>query len=316
MLDFLKAPLDLGGNLEDCITRIAYRPTDCGMGDFCFASDAAGLHCFFIARMNHLGADCHGLQQETAIGHCVGETMFHMKKVEDAIRTRDNHCDNGHVWAPSIVFYNNQWHMFYTAVTDRLYQTIAVARSVDLFAWTAEANPVIDSGNYPWAMACTRGYTNCRDPYVVNFDGTWYCYYTVRLVNGNAGIGVSTSPDLLEWTDKGACLERPYQDGENRGTEMCESPCVFSKDGIYYLVYNQGMSIKYAVSDNPCDYSRSPIRDPYCGSMPEGVPYNFELLDVDTGLFGYLWGGYFSQLKYGYCDIDNGRLVVRKISTR
>jgi len=202
--------------------------------------------------------------------------------------------------------------MFYTVVGGKHYQSIGYATSDDLFNWTtAEDNIVIDCINFDWAAAHTNSYTNCRDPYITNYDGTWYCYYTALLKNGDGCIGVCVSNDLITWHDKGYCLQRPYNEGP--GTEVCESPCSFRKDGLYYIVYNQGLGLKYAVSDNPISFSASPIQVLNTGELPNHVPYNFELLDADTGLFGYLCGGYYSYAAYGFCDIGQGKLQIRKI---
>jgi len=312
MLDFIKAPIDLRGGTEAEIAGIRYKPAAFGLGDCCFAADESGFHCFYIARSHNQPIDCHNPAQETAIGHGFGKDIFALAEVSDALRTRPGACDNGHVWAPSVVYNCGQWHMFYTAVTDVLYQTIAVAHSSDLHNWTVEAdNTVIDCGRFPWAQSNADGYTNCRDPYVVRFGDTWYCYYTAYLPNGNACLGVCTSHDLALWRDRGFCLERPYQNGESAGTEMCESPCIFQKDGLYYAVYNQGKGLKYAVSRDPLDFRQSSIYALHLNNAG-GVPYNFELLDADTGLFGYLCGGYYSYAGFGFCDIQDGIIRAKK----
>ena len=314
MLNFIKSPINLRGATEDEILKIRYKPTDGGLGDCCFASDKSGFHCFYIARMYDLKADCSAPGQETAIGHGAGSDIFSISKVANAISTRKNLYDNGHVWAPSIVWADGKWQMFYTAATDKLYQTIAVGYSDDLYNWFApEDNVVADCKDFGWAMSQANDYTDCRDPHITEYDGVWYCYYTARLKNGNACIGVCTSEDLLTWQDRGFCLERAYRNNEAMGTEMCESPCAFRKDGIYYIVYNQGMGMKYAVSDNPLDFTCSPNFTLHTGELPDNVPYNFEFLDADTGLFGYLCGGYYSYAAFGFCEINRGTLSIREL---
>ena len=315
MLDFIASPINLQNGSEDDIVNIRYKPLGIGLGDCCFASDEDGLHCFYIVRDESLKPDCSAEGQEVAIGHGVGKDIFSMNQITDAIDIRQRCNDCSHIWAPSVVYNNGKWHMFYTAVKDE-YQTIAVAHSDDLYNWNRHnKNTVIDCGVFYWALSDKNGYTNCRDPYVTYLSGTWYCYYTAMNTNGNACVGVCTSNNLVKWHDRGTCLERIWQNGEGAGTELCESPCVFMKDGLYYLVYSQGLGLKYAVSYDPLDFSASPIMVLHPGSLPNNVPYNFELLDINTGLFGYLCGGYYSLAAFGFCDIDNGKLRIRKINT-
>jgi len=306
MLDFVKAPIATHIRQADNILRIRHQPDGGGLGDCCFAADAAGVHCFYIWRDASLPADCHAPGNETAIGHSVGTEIGTLAKVTDAFRLSDG-C---HAWAPSVVRHNGRWMMFYTHVTAALYQTIRMAVSDDLYNWTMSEEDGIDCIRFPWARSQAGGYTSCRDPYVTCFGGVWHCYYTVQLVNGNAGMGVAVSDDLHIWRDVGSCMERPWQNGEDAGTELCESPCVFEKDGLYYLVYSHGMGLKYAVSDSPVDFNQSLVYTLAAGCAPGKVPYNFELLDVETGLFGYLCGGYYSYAAFGFVTVKDKTITA------
>lgn len=310
MLDFIRKRLaPESGEL----LNLSLLPEGEGMGDGCFALEESGVHFFYISRDRRLSPDCSLPGQEIAIGHLAGSSLPALERTEDALSVREGACDSCHVWAPSVVYAEGEWRMFYCAVSHGV-QTIAVAHSGDLYHWARrEHGAVIDCRSLTWAMVNPDGSTDCRDPYVVNFGGAWYCYVTLRHLNGNAAVGVFRSRDLKTWKDLGPCLEQPWRGGEETGTELCESPCVFQKDGLYYLVYNQGAGLRYAVSETPTDFRRSPIRRPYSGETPWCV-YNFELLDAGTGLFGYLCGGYFSSLRFGYCAIGDGELLVTEIN--
>ena len=311
VLDFLKTTIGGLSAGEDEIVKTQYKPANGGLGDCCFAADETGVHCFYIWRDANLPADCHAPGNECRIGHSFGRDIFSLNRTQDALCA----ARGEHLWAPSIVRHEKHWFMFYTHVTARLYQSIRVAVSDDLYHWTAADTSVIDVDRFIWARFDAEGYTNCRDPYVTRFSGLWYCYYTAQLPNGNAAMGVAVSADLRTWQDKGFCLERTWQNDEGMGTELCESPCVFTINGLYYLVYSHGMGLRYAVSDDPADFRHSPVHMLYTGRTPDKVPYNFELLDAETGLFGYLCGGYYSYAAFGFISAACGKLTVRRMNS-
>lgn len=285
------------------ISTSAYAPPDGGLGDFCLARDADRWHLFHIYREYGKPCDCHASGQEEKIGHAVSKDLLRWETRTPAIRARKKHWDSAHLWAPSVVEHEGAWFMLYTGMRDDIYQKIGAAISDDLETWRYPCEePVIDVAHYDWTGYAPNSYTNCRDPYVFRWKDEWICYYTAMHRDGDAALGIAVSRDMLHWQDRGWALKRPQQNGEGSGTYMIESPCVFSTGNKIFAVFNQGKGIRYTLSDDPFDFNVASVK-PFQDAI-----YNFEILDVQTGLFAYANGGYYSSIRFGYADFVNDRI--------
>jgi hypothetical protein len=287
------------------LRHVAYAPPDGGIADFCLINDGYNWHLYHIYREFGRPMDCHAPGQETKIGHAVSKDLATLTPASPAICARVGEWDSAHLWAPSAVQSGGKYWMFYTGMSDDLCQKIGVAVSDDLFEWEYPLQqPVVDVTRYAWAASDPRGYTSCRDPYVVRLDGVWGCYYTARSMKGDPVVGIAVSLDLLDWEDRGYVLSRPLHGSESGGTSGTESPCVFRRGDLYYLVYNQGRGIRYTFSDNPFDFGSEPIR-----RLMDGI-YNFEMLDLAKGLFAYADIGYYSCLRFGMVEFDGAEMTM------
>ncbi|CAI6087297.1 glycoside hydrolase family 43 protein [Cohnella sp. JJ-181] len=82
------------------------------------------------------------------------------------------------------------------------------------------------------------------DPYVLKFNGAYYCYPT-----GRDGVPVLYSTDLVHWENKGLALTQPEKG--------YWAPCVVYHNGRFYMYYSSGSPpdhfqwMKVAVSANP-----------------------------------------------------------------
>lgn len=101
------------------------------------------------------------------------------------------------------------------------------------------------------------------DGFVLKHDDTYYVYCTTEnnlpaftkeyplfetYKDGHDGIEVHTSKDLINWENKGYCLEK----GENvLGTHGFWAPEVSYYNGKFYMVYTADEHIAIAVSDSP-----------------------------------------------------------------
>jgi hypothetical protein len=288
----------------------SYRPFPDGIADFSLVYDGTKWHLLHILRESGKPRSPGFPGQEVWIGHAEGEKLTQLQKVASSFTIRNGKWDQEHVWAPGIVFNNEdrKWYMFYTGMIDgTLSQKIGVARSEDLVNWEYPVDePVIDPVKLPWAEASNSNYTNCRDPYITNFDGKWHLYFTATTKDNKTCIGHAVSDDLLTWQDKGYVFSANFFNGNNTNTvwEQAESPCVFLKDGIYYLVFNLDKGLMYTSSDNPNDFSKIPPKPLY------DLVFNFEILDVGSGLFSFATGNYYGSLYFGTSNISNGNITV------
>jgi len=103
--------------------------------------------------------------------------------------------DDSHVWAPSVLFYDGTYKMWYTGYDASNADRIGYATSDDGMVWTKyEGNPVLDLGA-PGAWDDYHVY----GPSVLFYDGTykmWYAGYD----SSNWRIGYATSDDGIVWT--------------------------------------------------------------------------------------------------------------------
>lgn len=100
-----------------------------------------------------------------------------------------------------------------------------------------------------------------RDPFLVSFDGTWYCYYAGHhdRDRDKAGIYVRTSQDVLHWSDgQIAQFEKEPECTRYRA----ESPVVVKRNGRYYLFRSHGADgpgTYVYVSDDPLNFGEGDL---------------------------------------------------------
>jgi hypothetical protein len=287
------------------ILCVNYRPSDGGIGDFCLAKSEDGWHLFYIYRDFDQPEDCCIPGQEIKLGHALSKNLRNWSWQEPVLHARKGQWDGAHVWAPSIAYSDGMWYMLYTGMGDEIDQKIGLATSKDLWTWAyPKDKPVIDVSGYSWAGYDPGGYSNCRDPYVTCFDHHWLCYCTAMGKSGQSVMGLASSTDLLTWQDAGYVLEKPVFNNEEGGyTSMTESPCVFQRGSFFYLVYNHGYGIRYIISDRYDDFQSRPVH-----KLIDEC-YNFEILDVDSGLFAFCngscgTGNVYSSLCFGYVSFQ------------
>lgn len=129
-----------------------------------------------------------------------------------------------HLWAPSVVFHQDLYYMFYCAgATNGANYRIHLATSPDLDVWTrSPKNPLLVDGY------------DARDPFVLRVRDQWVMYYTAtsRPEGGNHIVAYVTSNDLLTWRDRGVAFT-----DSSTGTwgGPTESPFVVQRGEYYYL---------------------------------------------------------------------------------
>ena len=290
----------------------SYLPANGGIADFCFCYDNDLWHFFYILYEYGIEHDCHHVDQNRKIGYSVSPDLLEWDVQESPITARAGKWDCGHVWAPAVVKQDDYWYMFYTGTNDGLFQKIGIVISKDLKNWEYPCEEaVIDASAYPWSKPCGvyideayPEYFNCRDPYLIEHDGTWLCYYTARTGNeGNdeAVLALATSNDLVHWNDRGYVLTQPIFGSDGEGTYMVESPCVFRCGDTFYVVYNQGRGMKYVASQDPYSF-----RDCEPKTLMDHV-FNFEVIDLESGLFAYAEHGDWMKLFFGTFEVAGGR---------
>lgn len=144
-----------------------------------------------------------------ALGHASSTDLKHWTLHPDVIPVVPNSWEESFVWAPHIVKTAGVYWMFYTGVNRNYAQAIGVAVSNDLFTWTKYTSNPVYKPSTTWASWDSATWSNCRDPFVFQEQGTWYLTTTAWTNTSAGAISLASSSDLLHWTDLGPLLVHP-----------------------------------------------------------------------------------------------------------
>lgn len=126
-------------------------------------------------------------------------------------------------------------------------------------------------------------YGNAPDPYVLYDDGMYYLYATT---DSPSGFRVSSSADLVSWTDLGFCARK----GDIFGNDWFWAPEVYKYNGKYYLLHSTDEHLALAVSDSPA----GPFVKTKDGYLIEDKCIDGHLLFDDDGTV-YLYMAYWGE---------------------
>jgi hypothetical protein len=215
--------------------------------------------------------------------------LLHWEALGTALPTRTPE-DQSMVWAPHVVQSKGIYYMFYTGVTTpadgQWCQRILVASSATPDhpgSWKRSSRVQFVVGgkvqdwfrpSHPGSVWTNSSWADCRDPMVLQQDGTWLLFYTGR-DQGSGICGVATAPSVLgPWTDRGGVLKVP-------------NPTI--PESCYVLAHPKGgfvMVFNHAAGGAGSTVARSPSLLPTNG-LPRFT--NLELLEPSTapGLNGW-----------------------------
>lgn len=199
---------------------------------------------------------------EAEIGHAVSPDLLAWKVLPPAFRTGPAGSFNaGHVYAPYVIERNGVYVMFYTGTpgSPMAGEHLCLATSTDLTTWVQHPdNPIFRNASGEVVRVSER------DPHIYFEPGVGYImYFVARLredeAKGRADqefscVAAATSPDLLNWTDRGPVMVRRTNGYDAFSYMHPESPCVIKKDGLYYLFYKSGSGMRYIISETPLDF--------------------------------------------------------------
>jgi hypothetical protein len=197
--------------------------------------------------------------------------LVHWKHLGTALTNRTAE-DRSMVWAPHVVESGGVYYLFYTGVTTpqpgQWCQRILVASSTmpdDPTSWRRSTNAQFVVGgqaqhwfrpDHPGSLWSDGAWADCRDPMVLEKNGTWHLYYSGH--DEGAGVcGVATARSILgPWVDRGAVLK--VADG------TIPESCFVLEDpaGGYVMVFN------HAGPGGGIRIARSPSLVPVNGRPP------------------------------------------------
>ncbi len=151
---------------------------------------------------------------EWQLFHCISENEFlkdnlHKEAFIDQpkiLHPQDRPGEEKECWAPCLLLKDEKYHLIYSPHHMRL------ATSSDLSEWKVEGS--IFQGN-----------PMMRDPFVYFENSMYYMIYV------EDHLYVRTSKDLFNWSEPKLFQKNPYKNASQ------ESPFLFKKDGVYYLVW-------------------------------------------------------------------------------
>jgi hypothetical protein len=198
------------------------------------------------------------------------------------------------IWAPFVFVENGVYYMFYTGVTRNFTQSIMLATTLDPSApasWV-EMGVVFQPEHQDMIWQAGQ-WANNRDPMVLKSGDLYYLYYTAEDLGGPI-IGLATAAGLGgPWQDWGATLKLPA------GSPMAESPTVFIRDGIHYLIYSSfgdGAKVHAGASaGGPWSASRSlqPGWAHEVWEAQDGTPYFSYLTSYTVTISPLIWDTFY-----------------------
>jgi hypothetical protein len=174
------------------------------------------------------------LPGEAAFAYARSADLCNWEDLGPILKTRiTGEWDESMVWAPSVWEENGVFYMYYTGVRHDFTQSIMLATSInpaDPGSWQRQG--MIFHPDHVGAVWKAGRWADCRDASIVKIEQLYYMFYTGSDAAGPIiGWASSISP-VGPWHDMGATLTLAHSD------TMAESPTIFSRAGIYFLIYH------------------------------------------------------------------------------
>ena len=169
----------------------------------------------FVDEFNFEVFDCH--EAEYQLFHCTSEgksfkDVFYKQAFKDTnkiLYPSERPGEQPEIWAPHLMKYNGKFNVIYSPKEMRR------ATSTDFKNWKQEKS----------LFKCVDPVA--RDPYIFEDDGKFYCIFTE-----NGYLKYRVSDNMINWSEEKILQPPRFENCEP------ESPFMFKKDGIYYLLWS------------------------------------------------------------------------------
>lgn len=170
------------------------------------------FHCYFLQAPRSL-PDPEMRHDQARIGHATSHNLTEWDYHGTIFPLGESGTwDDWTHWTGSVIRHEGRGYLFYTGRRRSEpvnVQRIGLALSTDLDTWTKiEQNPVLEA-DPRWYAAPDPDRTtrsDCRDPWVIHYDGRWLMYFTASATGApreSCGVvGLATSPNLMDWTPR------------------------------------------------------------------------------------------------------------------
>ncbi len=238
---------------DDVMTRFFQPTPGCVAHDHCllhhdgqwhlFVLSGELIHCEPLVEASRAGNWRAARNAPYALGdlHAAGPCLTDLRPIGKVLDPPP--FDDVFVCTNSFVHrFFDRWVNIFTATRPQG-QSLMLAWSDDLLHWH------YDDANPAWQPPSWAGRTSvCKGPCVVEHEGTYFVFYNLNLAEGTSSVSLISTQDFRKFFDHGPVLKFPNQ---LRGTQGCESPCAFVRNGIWHLMVCSGDSWWHAISNRP-----------------------------------------------------------------
>jgi hypothetical protein len=245
------------------------------INDHCLIYDGALWHLYFIEGSTS-AHPWYSDGNQIIIGHATSPDLLQWTHQEPALRTGPpGSLDAGHVTAPYVIKQDGLYYMYYGGKEGGVGyfagEHLLLATSTDLANWTRYPASPIMRPDTSWACYWPPGYNggsggpiSGRDAHLIADPKYGFVFYYVARLRGDtirhsvdqeySCIAAATSPDLVHWTDRGPLVIRKTTGTEAFTWNHPESPCVFKREGLFYLFWKGGNGTRYVTGDDPLHF--------------------------------------------------------------
>ena len=263
---------------DDVMTRFWKPPAGCVAHDHCLVRAAERWHLFVLSNPledhSHLvnavrsGRWDDAEQHPYTVGdrHLSGPNLLDLREVGRVLTSSYGEWGTLAHTNSYVFRVGDRWANLHCAMSPRG-QRLCMEWSNDLQHWTADAaNPL-------WAPPDWAGGTTvCKAPCVVEHEGRWYVYYNLNLAEGTSTVSLISTSNFQTFHDHGVQIKFP---NHYRGTQGCESPTVFLREGLWHLMVAAGDSWWHAISNSPEGFMRPQgIRSATAGGVYDMGPFH------------------------------------------
>ncbi|MEE9269804.1 MAG: FlgD immunoglobulin-like domain containing protein, partial [Candidatus Krumholzibacteria bacterium] len=138
------------------------------------------------------------------IGHATSPDLIHWTQEDPVLSIQPGTWDDQAMWAPQVLpTGRGDYIMYYTGVNLAASQQAGIALSADLYNWIKLPWPVYHPDPLTWAEWSLTAFSHGRDPYVFEYQGSFYMINTAKTWFNKGAVAFAISPDMLNWTDIG-----------------------------------------------------------------------------------------------------------------
>lgn len=270
--------------------------------DFFFFRHAGLWHLFYNVGTAGFAQDWQDAGNEEAFGHASSPDLVNWSVHPTVLPIVPNTWQGKVVSAPSIVETSGTFRMMYTGFDNRVFglQSIGLATSSDLFAWTSYAGNPRYTGA-AWTDWNATRWSDCRDPHILAIGDHYLMYSMVRGLDGLGAVAIARSDDGINWSDRGWAMKAA-------AGATPESPVVFERNGKYYLITTSTAPALYVSSDPEAnDWTQLPFEFPEPGFWS-----GFEVQrDGDRWIAAaFKWNAYGNAIRFWELAWDGDRPYV------